>query len=54
VNDAGLDMLALILERCLADVLNWMQTDADLDPVRDHPRFRAMLAAAQARLGLSS
>lgn len=53
-NDAGLDMLALILERCLADVLNWMQTDADLDPVRDHPRFRAILAAAQARLGLSS
>jgi adenylate cyclase len=53
-NDAGLDMFALILERCLADVLNWLQTDADLDPVRDHPRFRAMLAAAQARLGVGS
>jgi adenylate cyclase len=53
-HDAGLDMLAFVLERCLADVLNWLQTDADLDPVRDHPRFRAMLAAAQARLGVRS
>lgn len=36
-NDAGLDMLAFVLERCLADTVNWMQSDADLDPVRDHP-----------------
>jgi adenylate cyclase len=49
-NDAGLDMLAFVLERCLADVVNWVQSDADLDPVRDHPRFRAMLAAAEARI----
>jgi hypothetical protein len=30
--------------------LNWMKGDADLDPVRDHPRFKAMIAAAEARL----
>ena len=53
-NEAGLDMLALNLERCRTDALNWMRTDADLDPVRDHPRFRAMLAAAEARLGQTS
>jgi adenylate cyclase len=53
-HDAGLDMLAFVLERCLADVVNWVQGDADLDPVRDHPRYRAMFAAAQARLGLRS
>lgn len=52
-NDAGLDMLAFVLERCHSDVVNWVQGDADLDPVRDHARFRAMLAAAQTRLGLS-
>jgi adenylate cyclase len=53
-NDAGLSMLAFVLERCFADVVNWVENDADLDPVRDHPRFRAMLAAAQARLGVRS
>jgi adenylate cyclase len=53
-NDAGLDLLAFVLERCAADVVNWVQNDADLDPVRDHPRFRTMLAAAQARLGVRS
>jgi adenylate cyclase len=50
--EAGVDMLGFVLERCVADTVNWMQTDADLDPVRDHPRFQAMIAAAQARLGM--
>ena len=53
-NNAGLDLLAFVLNRCLADTVNWMQSDVDLDPVRDHPRFRAMLAGAQARLGMRS
>jgi adenylate cyclase len=52
--DAGLDMLGFVLERCLADVVNWVQGDADLDPVRDDPRFRAMLAAAEARIARTS
>ena len=30
--------------------MNWMQSDADLDPVRDHPRFKALLVAAAARI----
>jgi hypothetical protein len=46
-------MLGFILERCLADVVNWMHGDADLDPVRDDPRFKAMLAAAEARIALT-
>ena len=53
-NDAGLDMLAFVLERCLADTVNWMQSDADLDPVREHPRFKAMLVAAEARIARKS
>jgi adenylate cyclase len=53
-NDASLGMLGFILERCLADVVNWMRGDADLDPVRDDPRFKSMLAAAEARIALTS
>jgi adenylate cyclase len=52
-DDAGLDMLEFVLKGCLADVLNWVQGDADLDPVRDNPRFKAMLAAAEARIARS-
>jgi adenylate cyclase len=48
--DAGLDMLAPRLEEASADSLNWMRTDIDMDPVRDHPRFKAMMAAAEARI----
>jgi adenylate cyclase len=53
-NDAGLDMLGFVLERCLADVVNWLHGDADLDPVRNDPRFRTMLAAAEARIEQTS
>jgi hypothetical protein len=30
--------------------LNHAKVDPDLDPLRDHPRFKAMVAAAEARL----
>jgi adenylate cyclase len=53
-NDAGLDMMGFVLERCHADAVNWVHGDADLDPVRDDPRFRAMLAAAKARIAQTS
>jgi adenylate cyclase len=53
-NDAGLDMLATVLERCAPDVVNWVKSDADLDSVREDPRFRTMLAAAEARIAQTS
>jgi adenylate cyclase len=53
-NDAGLDMLEFVLKRCLADVVNWVHGDADLDPVRGEPRFKAMLADAQGRISQPS
>jgi adenylate cyclase len=28
------------------------ETDPDLDPIRDEPKFKAMLAAAKKRLGI--
>jgi adenylate cyclase len=51
--DAALDMLGPRFETMPTEVLNWVKSDPDLDPIRDHPRFKAMLAAAEARLGQS-
>jgi hypothetical protein len=33
-----------------ASWLAWMGIDSSLDPIRDHPRFKAMIAAAEAKL----
>jgi adenylate cyclase len=51
--DAALDMLAPRFETMGIEVLNWVKTDPDLDPIRDHPRFKAMVAGAEARLAQS-
>ena len=51
--EAALDLLGPRFETMSIEVLNWIRTDPDLDPIRDHPRFKAMLAAAEARLGQS-
>jgi adenylate cyclase len=51
--EAGLDLLEPVFARARPEIMRWMKTDPDLDAVRDHPRFRAMLAAADARLSQS-
>jgi len=51
--DTALDLLAPAFERMRIDVVNWAKADPDLDPIRDHPRFKAMLATAEARLAQS-
>jgi hypothetical protein len=33
-----------------AGMLSWIEADSDLDPIRDDPRFQAMLQAARQRL----
>jgi len=48
--DAALDLLAPAFERMRSQVLNWVKSDPDLDSIRDNPRFKAMLASAEARL----
>ncbi|HEV8256834.1 MAG TPA: adenylate/guanylate cyclase domain-containing protein, partial [Casimicrobiaceae bacterium] len=48
--EPALDLLATRFETMPIEVLNWVKSDPDLDPVRDDPRFKAMLAAAEARL----
>jgi adenylate cyclase len=48
--DRGLDFVEYAVARSQQQGVNWFVLDNDLDPVRDHPRFKAMLAAAEARL----
>jgi adenylate cyclase len=45
-----LDMLEPLFKMISRSLLNWAKTDADLDAVRDHPRFKALVAATEARL----
>jgi adenylate cyclase len=48
--DAALDLLAPALEGMRIEAINWAKADPDLDAIREHPRFKAMLSAAEARL----
>ncbi|HUJ46878.1 MAG TPA: adenylate/guanylate cyclase domain-containing protein [Rhizomicrobium sp.] len=45
-----LDMLDPLLKIVSRPLLNWMKSDGDLDAIRDHPRYTAMVAATEARL----
>jgi adenylate cyclase len=53
-NDAAIDVLGPLLETAYIDRLNHAKVDADLDPLRDDPRFKSMIAAAEARLASST
>jgi adenylate cyclase len=48
--ESGLDLLKTLLETVPAEMLNWTKTDPDMDPIRDHPRFKEMIAEAEVRL----
>ena len=48
--DAALEMLGPVFETLAAGFLNHAKADPDLDPLRDDPRFKAMVAAAETRL----
>jgi len=48
--DGSLDLLEAIIGRFRLEGLAWVKTDTTLDKVREHPRFQAMIAAAEARL----
>jgi adenylate cyclase len=49
-NEAAIDVLGPLLESAYIDRLNHAKVDADLDPLRQDPRFQAMIAAAEKRL----
>jgi adenylate cyclase len=51
--DAALEMLQPYFDNLTSRThLRHLQADPDLDPIRDHPRFKEMLAAAKTRLEL--
>jgi adenylate cyclase len=49
--DAALELLGPILEKISIGLLSHAKADPDLDPLRGDPRFNAMIAAAETRLG---
>jgi adenylate cyclase len=52
--DAALEMLGPAFEKMGTGFINHAKIDPDLDPLREHPRFKAMLAAAERRVELTS
>ncbi len=50
--ERALDILEVFFEKVLnsTTILKHIEVDPDIDSVRDHPRFKAMLAAAKERL----
>jgi len=51
--EAALNLLEPAFEKLRIEAVNWAKTDPDLDLIRDNPRFKSMLAAAEARLAQS-
>ncbi len=48
--DAALDILSATLETSQLETVLWAKEDSDLDGLRDHPRFKDIMAKAEARL----
>ena len=51
--DAALELLGPVFASLAMGFLNHAKADPDLDPLRDDPRFKAMVAAAETRLATS-
>ena len=52
--DLALSLLGPVFEGDGAETVKWAKVDPDLNPVRDDPRFEAMMAKADARLAATS
>jgi adenylate cyclase len=52
--NGAIELLAVLFEKISIGLLNHAKADPDLDPLRDDPRFQAMIAAAEARLAAAT
>jgi len=48
--ETALNLPGAVLEKETLETVNWAKVDPDLDALRDHPRFKAMLEDADKRL----
>ena len=51
--EGALDMLERMMQRQSRSLMLTMLADPDMDPLRDHPRFKRMVAEAMKRTGLT-
>ena len=52
--DAALELLGPVFETMAIAWLNHAKADPDLEPIRGHPRYQAMVAAAETRLAAAN
>jgi adenylate cyclase len=52
--EEGLSILEPLMKTTNVDMMNWAKTDTDLNAVRELPRFKAMVAAAESRLAAAA
>jgi adenylate cyclase len=50
----AIELLEPVFERAQPQNINWSRADNSLDPIRDDPRYKAMVARAEARLGMGT
>jgi adenylate cyclase len=48
--DAALDLFEPVVVSGAPEGLIWFKKDSDVDPIREHPRYKALIAAAEAKL----
>jgi len=51
--EAALDMIEPLMPRQSRSLMLTMLADPDMDPLRDHPRFKRMVAEAMERTGVT-